>query len=290
MFDFNNITKETPVVCWFSGGATSAVACKIAIDLFGKENCKAIFIDTRNEDYDTYRFLKDCEEWYGIEIEEILNPKWKNIQEVWRTTKSLNVATGAICSSELKREARTAWQKNNKFSLQIFGFDISEIKRARAFSTNYGTLNPVYPLLFLGYSKEKCIELIQKAGITVPRIYSFGFNNNNCFKTGCVQGGIGYWQKMQKDFPNKFNRMARMEHELTALKGSPVTMLKDQSNAAKKSGNQLIFLTPHPKYPEMKDISMMQGRPPKPLLDCNGFCGVNDLERNPTEKEINFIG
>jgi hypothetical protein len=32
----------------------------------------------------------------------------------------------------------------------------------------------------------------------------------------------------------------------------------------------------------------MKGRPPKPLLECNGFCGINDLDKNPTEEEINF--
>lgn len=35
-----------------------------------------------------------------------------------------------------------------------------------------------------------------------------GLKNNNCFSTGCVQGGIGYWQKMEKEFPEKFNVMA----------------------------------------------------------------------------------
>jgi hypothetical protein len=34
---------------------------------------------------------------------------------------------------------------------------------------------------------------------------------------------------------------------------------------------------------------MMKGRPPKPLMECNGFCGINDLSvKNETENEINF--
>jgi hypothetical protein len=33
----------------------------------------------------------------------------------------------------------------------------------------------------------------------------------------------------------------------------------------------------------------MEGRKPKPLNDCNGFCGINDLNGiNPTEKELNY--
>ena len=59
------------IICWWSGGVTSAVACRLAIDIYGKDNCRIIFIDTFNEDDDTYRFRDDCQEWYGIEIESI---------------------------------------------------------------------------------------------------------------------------------------------------------------------------------------------------------------------------
>ena len=58
---------DVGVVCWWSGGVTSAVACKIAIDTYGLENCSLYFIDTKNESDDTYRFKKDCEAWYGCE-------------------------------------------------------------------------------------------------------------------------------------------------------------------------------------------------------------------------------
>ncbi len=33
----------------------------------------------------------------------------------------------------------------------------------------------------------------------------------------------------------------------------------------------------------------MEGREPKPLMECNGFCSSNDLEdRNNTYDEINY--
>ena len=62
----------------------------------------------------------------------------------------------------------------------------------------------------------------------------------------------------------------------------------NQSKAAKKSGKQLVFLKKHPLYPELKSIDDMSAREVKPLLECNGFCGVNDLnDKNLTEMEIN---
>lgn len=272
-----------PVIVWQSGGVTSAVAGKLAIDLFGLENCRFVFQDTRNEDKDTYRFLSDLEKWFGKEIERITNPNYNSIADVWRAFKGLNFANGAICSTELKRAVREKFEKENEFSYQVFGYDPSEPNRAIAFAENYPDSNPRFPLLYLGITKSRCIKILKEAGISEPVAYKLGFNNNNCLETGCVRGGIGYWQMMGRVKPENFEKMAAMEHELTELKGQPVTMLKDQGKNGK-----LVFLKPHPKYPEHKDISQMKGRPPKPLTDCIGWCGVLDLEkRNKTEKEIN---
>jgi 3'-phosphoadenosine 5'-phosphosulfate sulfotransferase (PAPS reductase)/FAD synthetase len=272
------------IIGWWSGGITSAVACKIAINLYGIKNVRLVFIDTRNEDEDTYRFKNDCEKWYGKEIETITSTKHESIQAVWRRYKALNNANGAVCSSELKRLVRQQWQKINKWKYQIFGFELVEAKRAISLKLNHSETNPIFPLLMFGYSKKECIKIVQDAGIEVPRTYQLGYLNNNCFKTGCTQGGIGYWQKIQREYPDKFNTMAAMEHELTDVKNKPVTMLKDQS----KNGG-LVFLKPHKDYPKIKDISMIKGREPLPLFECNGLCGVNDLERNETEEEINYV-
>jgi hypothetical protein len=272
------------IIAWWSGGITSAVTCRLCIDLFGLDNVRLIFIDTKNEDPDTYRFKTDCEKWYGKEIETITSAKYSNIEEVWYKFKSLNVAHGAICSSELKREVRKEWGRHNTWSHQAFGFSIEEPKRALSMSINYPDLCPIFPLLMYSYTKKQCIKIVQEANIIPPITYQLGFLNNNCFRTGCVQGGVGYWQKMGRDFPPKFYAMAKREHDLTNLKGKPVTMLKEQG---KEKG--LVFLMPHPNYPNIKDISMMKGREPEPLMECNGFCGVNDLEeRKESENDINY--
>ncbi len=260
------------IICWWSGGVTSAVAGKLAIDLYGKDRCVFIFIDTHNEADDTYRFKQDCETWYDKPIESVWNPKYKTIQEVWYKFKSLNVANGAICSSELKRAVRLQYEKDNQYDQQVFGFDIKEANRALAMKLNYPKSKPIFPLLYHALSKKDCIQILFDAVIEPPSAYGL-FNNNNCMKTGCVQGGIGYWQKMQIEIPENFYRMAEVEHELTNLRGEPVTMLKDQS----KNNPGLVFLLPHPDYPFIKDISMMKGKYPEPLMECNGFCGTNDL-------------
>lgn len=279
------------IIAWWSGGITSAVACYLAIQDFGIDRVRVIMIDTFNEDEDTYRFKKDCEILYGKNIETIseIGSKYVSITDVWYKNKSLNVANGAVCSSELKRVARKKFQKNNLFTHQIFGFDISEPNRAKSMTINYPETKAIYPLLERKMSKEDCIKFFVDLKIEVPRMYKLGFKNNNCFQTGCVQGGIGYWQKIMLEFPDKFDRMANVEHELTKIKGKPVTMLKDQSNEAKKTGVINVFLKHNPQYPKIKDITMMKGFKVEPLTECNGFCGTNDLsKRISTEREINY--
>lgn len=291
---------EDKIICWWSGGVTSAVACKLAIDLFGNDKCRVIMIDTKNEHEDTYRFKRDCEKWYELPIEIItaIGGKWQSIQDVWITRKSLNTATGAICSTELKRVVREKWEKENNFKHQVFGFEFEpkEFNRAKGMTMNHPKVKAIYPLLMYGLTKKNCLQIISDAKIEVPLVYKLGYKNNNCFKTGCVQGGIGYWQKIQREDVAKFNEMADMEHYLTELKGKPVTMLKDQSNEAKAKAKSkedktkaFVFLRKNEKYPDLKSIDEMPQCKVEPLFECNGMCGINDLiERSKTENELNY--
>lgn len=277
------------IACWWSGGITSAVACKKAIEIYGKEICKVIFIDTFNEHDDTYRFKDDCAKWYGVEIETIsaIGEKYNSIEDVWRKFKSLNTANGAICSSTLKKDVRVKWQKENEYEAQVFGFefDTKEFKRAMSLNLNYPDSKPIFPLLMLGMSKQDCIDYVNSEKIKIPEAYSLGFHNNNCLNTGCIQGGVGYWQKIQSEHHALFKKMANLEHELTNEKGKPVTILKDQSKESIAKAKELglnrkylpMFLKKHPDYPDYPELLDKAKREVKPLNDCNGFCGVNDL-------------
>lgn len=264
---------KTRVIAWWSGGITSAVACMWAINAF--KNVAIVFQDTMNEDEDTYRFLKDCEILYSQKIERIsaitVDGKYQSIEDVWFEFESLAVAHGAICSTVLKREVREAYQNLQTDYAQIFGYDKNEMKRHLAMRRGYPEINAMSPLIDVGLSKADCARKFVKLGIKLPAAYKLGFQNNNCLQTGCVRGGIGYWQKYGQVFPDRFDRMAEREHKLTDLKGEPVTICKDQSK-----GGGLVFLKPHPKYPHMKDISMMKGRHPESLVECTGFCTTKD--------------
>ena len=154
---------------------------------------------------------------------------------------------------------------------------------------NNPKVKAIYPLLLHGLRKSDCFEILEnELGIKRPIMYDLGFDNNNCFGTGCVQGGQKYWLKWLEVNPEKFYAMAKHEHELTNLKGEPVTMLKCQQKESLaeviKHGEKWrnrMFLIPHPDYPMLK--SLIELKPDEvdqtPTdFECNGFCGLKDGE------------
>lgn len=272
------LSENGRIIAWWSGGITSAVACYIAVHRF--KNVEICFIDTKNEDPDTYRFLRDCEKYlYGRSMTVLSNPNYDNIEQVWDRYNTLTTAHGAICSTELKREVRESYQNTQTDAAQIFGFENKkkEEKRHKNMRRNYPEINCISLLLAFGYTKGDCISMVERFGIRVPAAYYMEFENNNCLETGCVKGGIGYWQKYKQVFPERFHKMALREHKYTNIEGRPVTICKDQSNEAKEIGGYVpVFLEPHSDYPNVKDISMFKGRQPKSLMECHGFCNTID--------------
>lgn len=276
---FNDST-EGRIIGWWSGGVASAVACKIAIDKWGKDRVTLVFCDTGIEHPDTYRFMKDFEDTLGVTVLKIKSDKFNTPEEVWRKYKGMNFAFGAPCSSSLKKEPRIKFQELKTDFGQIFGFDFckKEIRRADNMLTNNPDLNPIFPLIVEEITREDLFTILEDLGIKRPTTYDH-FLNNNCIGAddspvgGCVQGGIGYWQKIQELYPKKFEYMANVEHEISADKGSPVTICKDQRKDTK--GNKL-FLLPNPMFPEIQDISVIKGRRPLTAFECNGFCSTEE--------------
>ena len=69
-----------------------------------------------------------------------------------------------------------------------------------------------FPLIENNLDKAACLDLIERAGIELPQMYKMGYHNNNCI--GCVKGGMGYWNRIRKDFPEVFDRMAKLERKI----------------------------------------------------------------------------
>ena len=196
------------VIAWFSCGATSAVATKLAIDKY--PDTIPAYCDTGSEHPDNARFIKECERWYGREILILKSDKFSDIWDVFTKTRYLAGVKGARCTTELKKLVRRKFERPD--DLQIFGFDSSEQHRANKFTENNFEVSAWFPLIEKNISKADCLSQLQLAGIPLPIMYHLGYRNNNCI--GCVKGQAGYWNKIRKDFPDTFDRMAKVEREL----------------------------------------------------------------------------
>lgn len=97
------MAKDT-IIGWFSCGATSAVACKLGLQMY--DNVRLIYIDTGTAHPDNERFLSECEKWYGQTIERVKSKKYKNVADVLLRRRYINGAGGAACSLLLKKQVR----------------------------------------------------------------------------------------------------------------------------------------------------------------------------------------
>ena len=208
------------IVAWWSAGITSAVACKMALELYDNVELFYIHIDTAHKDNN--RFKRECEEWYGQKINVLKSSKYADQFEVIEATRAVNTPYGAPCTRELKKEVRFQFERKNEINLfnrngidnQVWGFeyDLRQVNRAIRFGQQYPNTNPLFPLIEKGLDKNQCAGMLISAGIDLPIMYVLGFNNNNCI--GCVKGGKGYWNLIRVHFPDEFWKMARLERKV----------------------------------------------------------------------------
>jgi hypothetical protein len=195
-------------VVWFSCGASSAVASKYAIQKY--DNIDIVYCDTGGEHESNMIFLHECEEWIGRDIKILKSKKYTDHFDVFRKTKYLSGIQGARCTTELKKKLRLEYQRPD--DVHVFGFTLEEQSRAKRFEDYNPELFVDWILIDKGLDKQSCLGILWQSGIKLPKMYDLGYNHNNCI--GCVKGGKGYWNKIRIDFPEHFDRMAKIEREI----------------------------------------------------------------------------
>lgn len=207
---------------WFSCGAASAVAAKIAIKK-ATLPVEVLYCDTlKYEHPDNMRFLEAVQEWIGQEIKVLRSSRYADIMAVFRGERFLRGPLGAPCTRFLKRDVRVAYSLPG--DQHVLGLTVDETKRIERFEMENPAVWPEWVLRAEGITKSDCYRILTQAGIDLPAMYRLGYRNNNCI--GCVKGGVGYWNKIRRDFPEAFDRMAALErdlnHALNRLKKRPV--------------------------------------------------------------------
>jgi 3'-phosphoadenosine 5'-phosphosulfate sulfotransferase (PAPS reductase)/FAD synthetase len=202
-------------IAWFSGGITSAVACKLALGV--DPNLEIIFIETGSHHPDLLRFLHDCEKWFGKNIQILQHETIKSVEECLKKYRFINSPAGARCTSTLKSDVRKRWEKTrDDIDTYVWGFEFGakEENRAKRIVQRQPDKKHIFPLIEAKIDKPAAIKFVQEAKIEIPMMYKLGYHNNNCL--GCVKGGMAYWNKIRVDFPEIFERTAKLEREIGA--------------------------------------------------------------------------
>ena len=236
-------------VAWFSCGAASAVAAKMALDRDPSTVVARCVVENEHPDND--RFAADVARWLGVEIVTLRSAKYRDCWDVWEKRRFLNGPKGALCTVEMKKRVRQDFEEPG--DVQVYGFTWEETERAERFRENNPEIKARFPLIERRFSKARCYYEITQAGLTRPAMYRLGYHNANC--VGCVKGGAGYWNKIRRDFPSTFDRMAALEESIGA------TVLREKA---------------------LRELRPDEGRHEDLMLpDCGLFCGENESSRVP---------
>lgn len=240
------------IISWFSCGAASAVATKLAIS--EGQPVTVAYCEVKEEHPDNKRFLRDCEKWFGQEIKILRNDFYDaSIYNIFEK-QFMRTPHGSPCTRALKKQVRKKFEKPN--DTQVFGYTVEEQDRFDRFIDSNNDVDAWPILIEKGLSKSDCLAMIENAGIEIPTMYKLGYLNNNCI--GCVKGGQGYWNKIRVDFPEQFKKMADLE------KRRGYTVLKDS-----KTGKPLY----------LHDLNPNAGNYPKePDIECSIFCHMAESD------------
>lgn len=201
--------KKKLKVCWISAGVSSFMAGYLAKDVN-----RFIYIEVEDQHEDSERFIKDCEKALGKKIEFLQSP-YKSVENVVKTFRYINGVAGAKCTEVLKKRVRKQWEYAHKdYEITyVWGFDVEERHRAERLLESMTDFRHEFPLIDKGLSKADAHGMFERLfDFPRPKMYDMGYKNNNC--VGCVKGGMGYWNKIRKDFPDVFERRAKSEREI----------------------------------------------------------------------------
>lgn len=185
-----------------------------------------IYIDIADQHPDSMRFIKDIETAIGKEVQILRSRQYRTVEEcVLAFGGFKNAHNGfAPCTNWLKKRVRKEWEYYHQDCelTYVWGFDGKETARAERTVEANPHAEHEFPIIEKRLSKQEVHGLFElKFDFPRPVMYEMGYPNNNCI--GCVKGGMGYWNRIRKDFPEVFKARAELERKVG------MTMLKDRN-------------------------------------------------------------
>jgi len=219
----------------FSGGAASWAAAKRVAERHGTDDLVLLFADTRTEDVDLYRFIKEAAANVGGEF--ITLDQGENIWDVFKRKRYLGNSRRDPCSQVLKREPTRKWVLKNcrpADTVLYLGYDWTEQHRADRTKLAWPGWKVEAPMCERPWvTKPQMLIQLQAFGIEPPRLYGLGMPHNNC-GGGCVKAGIGHFAHLLEVLPDVYADWEMNEQKIREHLGKNVTILKDRRNKTQK--------------------------------------------------------
>lgn len=200
----------------------------------GTDDMILLFTDTKFEDEDTYRFLRDAADNIGAPLEIIADGR--DIWQVFYDKKFLANSRVDVCSRILKRELADKWIESKFFPDEVtcyIGIDWTEEHRITRLAER--KLPYVYkaPLCEEPYlTKAELHMWAEREGLKKQRLYEIGMAHANC-GGGCVKAGQGHWRQLFRQWPERYKLWEDKEQDLYEKVPNAKPFLRIQRNKKK---------------------------------------------------------
>lgn len=196
----------------YSGGLGSFMAAWLTIQEHGAKNCELVFTDTKTEDPDLYRFIKETAK--VLETKLTILKDGRNIWEVFQDVKFMGNSRVDPCSRILKRELFRRWVEKNyswengdgttsRNAVIVFGIGKEEAHRMKAIKERWSPWLTEAPLISEPHTREQIEDLLAELGVEPPSLYEHGFLHNNCGGF-CVKTGQKQMKLLLEKFPERY--------------------------------------------------------------------------------------
>lgn len=253
-----------------SSGISSAIAAHRAIDRYGREAVRLVFMDTQWEDDDNYRFLNELGRFWDkdiISLRDGRTPLQVSSQEHIIPNQKI-----APCTYRLKIELFVDFIRQYENVTVILGMNWTEPHRMKAPKENYAKIGVKveYPCMWEPIDLDP-FATVRSWGIEPPRMYRLGYAHANCGGR-CVKQGISEWVRTYHNFPERFAEVEQWEAAMRQDKRfEDYAILRDQSGG---------MVRPFPLLQLRENIEAgLQQQPMLPLFEddlSNCFCNAGD--------------
>ena len=250
------ISPEDNLAISFSGGRTSAVMTNLILKKRGHHNTVVTFANTGCEHPKTLEFVHQCDQRLGFKtvwLEAVVSPekgegirhKVVDFQTASRDGKPFREYIAKygipnmgspVCTARLKEDVMKSYLRRELKMTAYYSAIGIRADEADRQSIRAAEARFIYPLVELGYTKEKVIEEVRSWGfdLTIPEHYG-----------NCVWCWKKSWRKLltvAQERPEFLDFPLQMEKEFQNFKVTPATQSPD--------GKRLFFR----KHREVADI------------------------------------